>query len=104
MALFASAVVGAVSSCSSGVVPRGGLIGWRWTFGVLAVLAVALAAVAIRGLPQLSGEAPRGGAGLLAALCTPGIAAVNPASVTMVVGFYVLYTYIAPFVDHAGLG
>lgn len=82
----------------------GGLIGWRATFRLLTVLAVALAGAALWRLPQLSGEAASRGTGLMRTLRTPGIPAINIASLLMVLGFYVLYTYIAPFVEQAGLG
>ncbi|MFE7039352.1 MFS transporter [Streptomyces atratus] len=104
---IATALAGMTVGLSLGIpagTALGGLIGWRATFGLLTVLAVALAATALWHLPQLSGETTSRGAGLMRTLRTPGIPAINIASLLMVLGFYVLYTYIAPFVERAGLG
>ncbi|MBT2429657.1 MFS transporter [Streptomyces sp. ISL-112] len=104
---IATALAGMTVGLSLGIpagTALGGLIGWRWTFGLLTVLALALAAAALLRLPQLSGELARRGRGLLSTIRTPGIAAINTASIAAVLGFYVLYTYIAPFVERAGLG
>ncbi|MFI1581083.1 MFS transporter [Embleya sp. NPDC020630] len=79
----------------------GGLIGWRWTFALLTLAAMALLGAALRWLPQLPGERARRGGGLTATIRTPGIAAINTASMAIVLGFYVLYTYIAPFLERA---
>ncbi|MFF0450780.1 MFS transporter [Streptomyces sp. NPDC004609] len=84
----------------------GELIGWRGVFLVLTGLVLVLAGVARWRLPQLPG-ASAGGIrkvrGILATIRTPGIVAINAASIAMVLGFYVLYTYIAPFVERAEL-
>ncbi|MEE1740545.1 MFS transporter [Streptomyces sp. BE147] len=104
---IATALAGMTVGLSLGIpagTALGGLIGWRWTFGLLTVLALALAAAALRHLPQLSGERAGRGGGLLSTIRTPGIAAINAASIATVLGFYVLYTYIAPFVERSQLG
>ncbi|MEX0171393.1 MFS transporter [Streptomyces sp. LMG1-1-1.1] len=104
---IATALAGMTVGLSLGT-PAGtafaGIVDWRWTFALLTALALALAAAALRRLPQLPGERARRGAGLLSTIRTPGIAAINTASIAMVLGFYVLYTYIAPFVERADLG
>ncbi|MFD4034420.1 MFS transporter [Streptomyces sp. NPDC058637] len=104
---IATALAGMTVGLSLGIpagTALGGLIGWRATFGLLTVLAVALAAAALWRLPQLPGEAASRGTGLMRTIRTPGIPAINIASLLMVLGFYVLYTYIAPFVEQAGMG
>ncbi|MDX3487545.1 MFS transporter [Streptomyces sp. ID05-18] len=103
---IATALAGMTVGLSLGIpagTALGGLIGWRWTFGLLTGLALALAAAALWRLPQLAGERARHGGGLWATIRTPGIAAINTASIATVLGFYVLYTYIAPFVERAEL-
>ncbi|GAA3485668.1 MFS transporter [Streptomyces yanii] len=103
---IATALAGMTLGLSLGI-PAGtalsGHIGWRWTFGLLTALALALATAAVRRLPQLPGERVRRGGRLLSTIRTPGIAAINTASIATVLGFYVLYTYIAPFVERAEL-
>lgn len=104
---IATALAGMTVGLSLGIpagTALGGLIGWRWTFALLTALALALGAAAFRYLPRLPGERARRGGGLLATIRTPGIAAVNTASIATVLGFYVLYTYIAPFVERAEPG
>ncbi len=104
---IATALAGMTAGLSLGI-PAGtalsGLVGWRATFWLLTALAAALAALALRYLPPLPGEAAGHGAGLMRTVRTPGIVSVNAASLAMVLGFYVLYTYIAPFVERAGIG
>ncbi|MGW2107736.1 MFS transporter [Streptomyces sp. NPDC001948] len=102
---IATALAGMTVGLSLGIpagTALGGLIGWRATFGLLTVLAVALATAALWHLPQLPGETANRGSGLMRTIRTPGIPAINIASLLMVLGFYVLYTYIAPFVEQAG--
>ncbi|WP_329587144.1 MFS transporter [Streptomyces sp. NBC_01362] len=102
---IATALAGMTVGLSLGIpagTAIGGLIGWGWTFGLLTALALVLAAAALRRLPRLPGERARRGGGLLSTIRTPGIAAINTASIATVLGFYVLYTYIAPFVERAG--
>ncbi|MEU1231930.1 MFS transporter [Streptomyces sp. NPDC005828] len=106
---IATALAGMTVGLSLGIpagTALGGLIGWRGVFAVLTGLALALTATARWRLPALAwqkaGEV-REGRGLRATIRTPGIAAINAASIAMVLGFYVLYTYIAPFVERADL-
>ncbi|MEU7515812.1 MFS transporter [Streptomyces sp. NPDC042898] len=106
---IATALAGMTVGLSLGIpagTALGELIGWRGVFAVLTGVALVLAAAARWRLPSFGGERTGGGRegrGLLATIRTPGIATINAASVTMVLGFYVLYTYIAPFVDRADL-
>ena len=112
---IATALAGMTVGLSLGI-PAGTalseLIGWRGVFAALTGLTLVLAAAARWRLPSLDEERTGGerdglggreGRGLLATIRTPGIATINTASITMVLGFYVLYTYIAPFVDRAEL-
>ncbi|GCD95649.1 MFS transporter [Embleya hyalina] len=104
---IATALAGMTVGLSLGIpagTALGGLIGRRWTFALLTLAAVALLGAALRWLPQLPGERARRGGGLTATIRTPGVAAINTASMAMVLGFYVLYTYIAPFLERADPG
>ncbi|MFD3998038.1 MFS transporter [Streptomyces sp. NPDC058583] len=106
---IATALAGMTVGLSLGIpsgTALGELIGWRGVFAVLTGLALVLTAAARWRLPALAGERPGGGRegrGLWATIRTPGIAAINATSIAMVLGFYVLYTYIAPFVERADL-
>ncbi|PWW55420.1 MFS transporter [Actinokineospora spheciospongiae] len=103
---IATALAGMTIGLSLGI-PAGtalaDLVGWRVTFGLLSGMAAVLAVVGLRVLPPVAAPPPTRGAGMAAVLRTPGVAAVNGASVAVVLGFYVLYTYIAPFVAGRGV-
>lgn len=81
----------------------GGLVGWRATFGLLAVLFTALA-VAVRWLlPALPGAAAGVSTRLTRVLRLPGIGTVIAATIVLNLGFYGFYTYVAPYLRHAGV-
>ncbi|MFJ2135842.1 MFS transporter [Streptomyces sp. NPDC087845] len=86
---IATALAGMTVGLSLGIpagTALGGLIGWRAAFGLLTVLAVALAGTALWRLPQLAGEAASRGMGPMRTIRTPGIPAINITSLLMVLG------------------
>lgn len=82
----------------------GSVLGWRATFAVMGILAL-MAAVWIRAaLPPFPGERAGARPSARRVLLLPGLAAVLVAALLFEVGHMTLYTYIVPFLDHAGLG
>ncbi|WP_328450009.1 MULTISPECIES: MFS transporter [unclassified Amycolatopsis] len=82
----------------------GGLLGWRSAFGVMSVLAVVLLAWIAAGVPDHPGQ-PRGGRlPVLRTLTVPGVTPVLVVTLVFVLAHTVLYTYVAAFLGHAGLG
>ncbi|WP_338769946.1 MFS transporter [Massilia sp. METH4] len=78
-------------------------LGWRATFGIVSVLALAAIAWIAAAVPDFPGQ-PRGrGMTLKEVLLLPGVRAVLFVTLAYVLAHNVLYTYIAPFIAPAGL-
>jgi predicted MFS family arabinose efflux permease len=82
----------------------GDLIGWRITFAAMAALAIGMSAWTICKLPAFPGEPARDRIPVRGVLARPGLIAILIAAFVFEVGHMNLYTYVAPFLDHAGLG
>ncbi|MEV0459835.1 MFS transporter [Catellatospora methionotrophica] len=78
-------------------------IGWRAAFAVLAGVALLLALVGRRLLPDFPGEEPGTGLSLLRVLRTPSVAIVVITTAVTMLGYFAFYTYISPFLQSAGL-
>ncbi|MGW7047745.1 MFS transporter [Streptomyces avermitilis] len=79
-------------------------VGWRTAFAGLAALALLLVVWVRARVPGFPGE-PRDARrplGRVAAL--PGLASVLSVTLLLLLGHQVMYTYVAPFVEHAGFG
>ncbi|WNL46414.1 MFS transporter [Dyella sp. BiH032] len=78
------------------------LIGWRWVFGLMSLLSVALAGWSRAALPPVPGVPPQQSGTLRDVLARPGLVAVYAVMLLAVLAHNVLYTYIAPFVVLSG--
>ncbi|WP_370967588.1 MFS transporter [Amycolatopsis sp. cg9] len=81
----------------------GDLLGWRWAFGVMSVLAAVLLAWIAARVPDQPGQAD-GRFPVRRTLAVPGVAPVLAVTLVFVLAHTVLYTYIASFLADAGLG
>jgi predicted MFS family arabinose efflux permease len=81
----------------------GGVLGWRSAFGVMSVIAVVLLAWIAAGVPDQPGRAA-GRVPVLRTLTVPGVAPVLVVTLVFVLAHTVLYTYVATFLGHVGLG
>ena len=81
----------------------GGLLGWRSAFGVMSVLAVVLLAWITAAVPDQPGQAS-GRTPVLRTLAVPGVVPVLAVTLVFVLAHTVLYTYVAAFLGHAGMG
>jgi predicted MFS family arabinose efflux permease len=82
----------------------GGLFGWRSAFVVMSAIALVLLAWIAAGVPDHPGQ-PRGGRlPVLRTLTVAGVAPVLVVTLVFVLAHTVLYTYVAAFLGHAGLG
>lgn len=81
----------------------GGAVGWRATFGIVSVLALATVAWIAAAVPDFPGQPGERGATLGRVLRLPGVRAVLAVTLAYVLAHNVLYTYIAPFIAPAGL-
>jgi predicted MFS family arabinose efflux permease len=82
----------------------GGLLGWRSAFGVMSAIAVVLLVWIAAGVPDHPGQ-PRGERlPVLRTLTVPGVVPVLVVTLVFVLAHTVLYTYVAAFLGHAGLG
>lgn len=82
----------------------GQLVGWRWTFGVLSVVALCLVVWVRLVVLDLPGTPRNSRARLSDALRVPGVLAVIAAAAAVIVAHNLLYTYVAPYVVDVGLG
>ncbi|MCX5599529.1 MFS transporter [Streptomyces phaeochromogenes] len=83
----------------------GEVLGWRVTFTLMTVLAVALLGWIAAGVPDQPGQ--RRGAGrvpILRVLTIPGVTSVLFVTLVFVLAHTILYTYIATFLDGLGMG
>ncbi|MFJ1796203.1 MFS transporter [Kitasatospora griseola] len=81
----------------------GRLIGWRPTFGLVAVLAAALLLWIAAAVPDSAGRRSGRAEPLLGVLRLPGVRPVLFVVAAFVLAHNVLYTYIAALLDHYGL-
>jgi predicted MFS family arabinose efflux permease len=81
----------------------GGLLGWRSAFAVMSAIAVALLAWIAARVPDQPGQ-PGGRTPVLRTLNVPGVLPVLAVTLVFVLAHTVLYTYVAAFLGHAGMG
>jgi predicted MFS family arabinose efflux permease len=82
----------------------GDLIGWRYTFAAMAALAILVMVWVVTTVPRFPGEPAHDRIPVRNVLVLPGIAVILVAAFAFEVGHMNLYTYVAPFLDRAGLG
>ncbi|MFE4263672.1 MFS transporter [Streptomyces sp. NPDC056883] len=82
----------------------GGLIGWRPTFALVSLVALALLGWIAGAVPDAPGQRPGNGRPILKALRLPGVAAVLLVTAAHVPAHTILYTYITALLDARGLG
>ncbi|MFI7100092.1 MFS transporter [Streptomyces sp. NPDC050161] len=82
----------------------GSLVGWRWAFGAMTVVSVALSLFALAKVPDAPGQAAGSRTPLLRVLLIPGILPILAVVFSWMLAHNILYTYIAPFTSYAGVG
>ncbi|MER5883698.1 MFS transporter [Streptomyces sp. NPDC001941] len=82
----------------------GRLVGWRPTFVLVTLVALALLGWIRAAVPDAPGHSPARASGVRSALRLPGVAAVLIATACYVLAHNILYTYIAAFLDDRGAG
>lgn len=106
---IAVAMVGIPLALSLGV-PAGTLIGqqigWRVTFGAITGLTVIVMLWTLISVPPVpaASDTRHGRVTARTVLSVPGMAAIMAVVVTFVLGHTVIYAYVAPYLEHAGLG
>ena len=81
----------------------GGLFGWRSAFGVMSAIAVVLLAWIAARVPDQPGRASAR-VPVRRTLTVPGVVPVLAVTLVFVLAHTVLYTYVAAFLGHAGMG
>lgn len=103
---IAVAMLGAPLALSLGV-PAGTFlgttVGWRLSFAIMTGLTLVLLVWARWQLPDFAGEPPGKRLGLRQVLTLPGIRPVLWVTFTYVLAHNILYTYIAPLLEPAGI-
>lgn len=104
---MAIAMAGTPVALSIGV-PAGtflaGLVGWRFTFGIMTLLTLVLIVWVLKTVPTFPGQAKHARLPLRRTLATPGIAPVLFVTLAFVLAHNILYTYTAPYLAPLGLG
>ncbi|WP_159618992.1 MFS transporter [Ruania rhizosphaerae] len=80
-----------------------GLVGWRYTFGVMTLLTLVLVGWALATVPDFPGQRKEARLPLRRTLAIPGVVAVLFVTLAFVLAHNVLYTFIAPFLAPLGL-
>lgn len=82
----------------------GALIGWRWAFTCVSVLTVAVLVAVVLIVPDAPGSRLADRPRVNRVVAIPGVAAVLAAVFGWMLAHNLLFTYIAPFLESAGLG
>ncbi|WP_460145425.1 MFS transporter [Pseudomonas sp. S2_A02] len=104
---IAIAMVGTPLALSLGIPAGtflGNVLGWRMCFGIMSLLAVLLMAWVRFNVPDFAGKAEEKRLSLRHVFTLPGIRPVLFVVLAFVLAHNILYTYIAPFLQVAGLG
>jgi predicted MFS family arabinose efflux permease len=103
---MAIAMAGTPVALSIGV-PAGtflaGVVGWRFTFGIMTLLALILIGWVLASVPDFPGQSRDSRLPLRRTLAIPGVAAVLFVTLAFVLAHNILYTYIAPYLALLGL-
>jgi predicted MFS family arabinose efflux permease len=81
----------------------GSLVGWRLCFGLMSLAAVLLALWINTRLPDFPGQKQGQKISMVSVAAIPGVAAILFVTLAFVLAHNILYTYIAPFLQRAGL-
>lgn len=81
----------------------GSLVGWRLCFGLISLAAVLLALWINTRLPDFPGQQQGQKTSMVSVAAIPGVAAILFVTLAFVLAHNILYTYIAPFLQRAGL-
>ena len=104
---IAVAMVGTPLALSLGIPAGtllGGLVGWRWSFGVMSLLAAVLLAWVRLGVPDFPGKPSGTAQGVGHVLRLPGLGPVLALTLLYVLAHNLLYTYIAPWLAYLQSG
>lgn len=104
---IAIAMVGAPLALSLGVPAGtllGNLVGWRMSFALMSLFAVALMVWVRLKVPDFPGQASSKRLALGQVFTLPGVRSVLFVVLAFVLAHNILFTYIAPFLTAAGLG
>lgn len=104
---IAIAMVGAPLALSLGVPAGtllGNLVGWRMSFAIMSLFAVALMVWVRLKVPDFPGQASSRRFALGQVFTLPGVRSVLFVVLAFVLAHNILFTYIAPFLTAAGLG
>ena len=104
---IAVAMAGAPLALSLGIPAGtllGGLVGWRWSFGVMSLLAAVLFAWVRLGVPDFPGKPSGTAQGVGHVLRLPGFRPVLALTMLYVLAHNMLYTYIAPWLSYLQSG
>ncbi|MEU4998619.1 MFS transporter [Streptomyces sp. NPDC021622] len=82
----------------------GKALGWRVAFLLMTVLTVVLLAWITVSVPDHPGQRREGRTPVLSTLRIPGVTPVLTVTLVFVLAHTILYTYIATFLDHLGMG
>ncbi|WP_058960778.1 MFS transporter [Type-E symbiont of Plautia stali] len=82
----------------------GGVMGWRSAFAVISALTLVLVVWVLAKVPDYPGQSRHERMPLLKVLTTPGVRPVLSVVIAWMLAHNILYTYIAPFLQLAGLG
>lgn len=103
---MAIAMAGTPVALSIGV-PAGtflaGLVGWRYMFGIMTLLALILMGWVLASVPNFPGQTKAARPPFRRTLAIPGMAAVLFVTLTFVLAHNIVYTYIAPYLAPLGL-
>ena len=80
----------------------GDLVGWRWAFGLMSLMSIALLAWVRLTVPDFAGTAGGSALSLRRVLRLPKLRGVLALTLLYVMAHNLLYTYIAPWLAHLG--
>ena len=104
---MAIAMVGTPVALSLGVplgTWMGSLLGWRTAFAAMSGLTVVLIVWVLLKVPDYAGQSAAQRVPLRRVLTTPGVRPVLATVMAWMLAHNILYTYVAPFAQQAGLG
>ena len=79
------------------------MVGWRWTFGVMALLAVGVLVCTLAVVPDFSGQLKGERTRVWQVFSIPGVVPVLVVTVLYVMAHNIFYTYISSFLAMVGL-